>query len=90
MSRSIWKGPYVDNLIIQKLNGFKKTKPIYSKTRNSTIVSSFLDRTFYVYNGKIFFKIIITSDKLGFKLGSFCYTKKRCVYRKKKKTKKNK
>ena len=87
MSRSIWKGPYVDSLIIQKL---KKTKPIYSKTRNSTIVSSFLDRIFYVYNGKIFLKILITIDKLGLKLGSFCYTKKRCVYRNKKKTKKNK
>jgi small subunit ribosomal protein S19 len=90
MNRSIWKGPFVDIRTFNKLNYLKKTRPIYVRERNSTIVSSFLDRIFYIYNGKYYFKLLINKDHLGFKLGSFSYTKKRCIYKNKKKIKKKK
>lgn len=88
MVRSTWKGPYVANEVFDKIKMLRKTKPIYTKNRNSTILSSFLDRTFYIYNGKTYYRLLITKDQIGFKLGSFSHSKKRCIYRVKKKVKK--
>ena len=90
MSRSIWKGPYVDEKLKKKVEESKKTRAIYTSSRATTIVHSFLDRIFYIYNGKQYFKLYVTKDHLGFKLGEFCYSKKRCVYKNKKKGKKKK
>jgi ribosomal protein S19 len=78
----------VNNEIIDKIKTLRKTKPIYTKNRNSTILFSFIDRTFYIYNGKTYYKLFITKDQIGFKLGSFSHSKKRCIYRVKKKVKK--
>lgn len=88
MVRSIWKGPYVHPEVINKVKFLRKTKPIYTRSRNSTILFSFVDRLFYIYNGKAYYKLYVSKDQVGFKLGSFSHSKKRCIYRTKKKTKK--
>ncbi len=60
MSRSIWKGPYINTNIIN-------TKKIYS--RNSVVTSSFINKRVFVYNGKNLIPVIINREKVGFKFG---------------------
>jgi ribosomal protein S19 len=44
--------------------------------RNNLILSTDIGKNFYVYNGKEFKKIFITREKVGFKFGNFCSTRK--------------
>jgi len=78
----------VDPSLLNTLNRLKKTKTIYTQSRNSTILYSFIDRSFFVYNGKTYYKVVVNKDHVGMKFGQFSYSKKRCVYRLKKKSKK--
>lgn len=74
MTRSIWKGFFLDNCLLRiskKKNYFK----IWS--RRSTITHNLLNKIVYVYNGKNFEKLTIFPSMLGFKLGNFIFTKKR-------------
>lgn len=87
MSRSKWKGPYIDKNCLNKIYQLKKSyeKPIVS--RNSTILPLFIDKTFEVYNGKKLNEIVVTEEMVGHKFGEFSATRKRFSF-KKKKTKK--
>lgn len=80
MSRSKWKGPFVSNNLLSKT--IKNIKEITTKSRNSTILPSFLGKSFKVYNGKIFHKILITEKMIGYKLGEFSPTRKKFFYKK--------
>ena len=72
MSRSNWKGPFIEkNLLINSV--IINNKKIYS--RRSTITSNFIGKSVLVYNGKLFKKIFITREKVGFKFGEFCFTR---------------
>jgi ribosomal protein S19 len=68
MSRSSWKGLYIN-----KINNNIKSK-IWE--RNTIISQNFIDLEFLVYNGKEFKKVYINRPKLGFKLGEFSLTRK--------------
>ena len=83
MSRSSWKGPFVD----RKLSNLsQKSKPLLNtKSRNSSIVPNFVGKTFQVYNGKKFVKIIVNEDMIGHKLGEFSSTRKAFLFKKVKK-----
>jgi len=82
MSRSKWKGPFVDKNLLKKV-GYEKTKKIFlTKSRTSTIIPSFVGKCFKIYNGKIFHKIIITEKMIGYKLGEFSPTRKPFSYKK--------
>ena len=62
MSRSVWKGPFVDPSIIKKINALKdKTskKPIKTWSRKTTIIPEFVGHSFLVHNGKKFIPITI-------------------------------
>jgi len=84
MSRSIWKGPFLDKFLLK--HGVKKTpKIIWS--RRSVIPFVYLNKQVSVYNGKIFKRIFITREKIGLKFGTFVFTRK---YSKSKKLKKKK
>ncbi len=85
MSRSKRKGPYCDVNLLSNQNDV-----IYSSSRNSTIMPSFIGKLFYIYNGQRHMKILIKSDMVGFKLGEFASSKKRCIYKNKKNKKKSK
>ena len=75
MSRSIWKGLYCNIKINKKIVENKKRIEIWS--RQSSIPHFLLNKTVFVYNGKIFKKLIITREKLGYKFGEFAFTKLR-------------
>lgn len=53
--------------------------------RSLVILPSFEDKTFFIYNGKIFIQIRITKEMIGHKFGEFVFTKKKPVFKSKKK-----
>ena len=78
MSRSSWKGPYVDEKLIKKVNIAKKKDASYEiKTwsRRSTIIPSFVGVTIKVHNGKGFVPVFVDDNKLGHLLGEFAPTR---------------
>ena len=57
MSRSVWKGPFVDPSLlkkVEKLKGQTNTAPIKTWSRKSTIIPEFVGHSFLIYNGKKF------------------------------------
>jgi len=77
MSRSLKKGPHVDEkllLRIERLGGSKK-EPIKTWARGCTIVPEFIGYTFNVHNGNKFLKVFVTEDMVGHKLGEFSPTR---------------
>ena len=84
MSRSIWKGPFLDKFLLKQR--LKKTRKIIW-SRRSVISFIYLNKQVSVYNGKIFKRIFITREKIGYKFGAFVFTRK---YNKSKKSKKKK
>ncbi|MBQ1337733.1 MAG: 30S ribosomal protein S19 [Thermoguttaceae bacterium] len=78
MSRSIKKGPYVDEKLfakIEKLDQQGKTEPVKTWARACTIVPEFVGHTFLVHNGKAFLKVFVTEEMVGHKLGEFSLTR---------------
>ena len=78
MSRSVWKGPFVDpNLIkkIEKLKNKTNTTPIKTWSRKSTIIPEFVGHSFLIHNGKKFIPIKISDEMVGHKLGEFSPTR---------------
>jgi len=82
MSRSKWKGPFVDSNLLNEINCISTKKIFLTKSRNSTIIPSFVGKCFKIYNGKIFHKIIVTEKMIGYKLGEFSPTRKPFSYKK--------
>jgi small subunit ribosomal protein S19 len=78
MSRSLKKGPFVDEKVMKKVSKQLDTgnrEPIKTWSRRSTIVPEFVGITFMVHNGKMFHKVFITEDMVGHKLGEFSLTR---------------
>ena len=78
MSRSIKKGPYVDEKLfakIEKLEQQGKKEPVKTWARACTIVPEFVGHTFLVHNGKAFLKVFVTEEMVGHKLGEFSLTR---------------
>lgn len=74
MSRSLKKGPYVDEKLFRKVMVAKDTNnfaPIRTWARRCTIVPEFVGVTFEVHNGKMFHKVSVSEDMVGHKLGEF-------------------
>ena len=75
MSRSKWKGPFVDVSVLKlKKKLTAKSKKVWS--RSSQIPSFLLGKTISVYNGKEFKPVLVTREKIGFKFGDFSITRK--------------
>ena len=78
MSRSVWKGPFVDPSLLKKVEKSKtqsKQTPIKTWSRKSTIIPEFVGISFLIYNGKKFIPITISEDMVGHKLGEFAPTR---------------
>ena len=79
MSRSVWKGPFVDLNVLKKAEaaqaGGGGRGPIKTWSRRSTILPSFVGLTFSVYNGKKFIPVSVNEDMVGMKLGEFAPTR---------------
>ena len=78
MSRSVWKGPFVDPSLlkkVEKLKGQVNHAPIKTWSRKSTIIPEFVGHSFLIYNGKKFIPIKISDEMVGHKLGEFSPTR---------------
>lgn len=78
MSRSLKKGPYVDEklyLKVQKMEASGNKKPIKTWARACTVVPEFIGHTFQIHNGRAFPEVFITEDMVGHKLGEFSNTR---------------
>ncbi len=79
MSRSIWKGPFVDPSLLKKVDkvkGQSNKAPIKTWSRKSTIIPEFVGLSFLIHNGKTFIPIKISEEMVGHKLGEFSPTRK--------------
>ena len=79
MARSVWKGPFVEPSLLEKIEKQKNDisrKPIKTWSRKSTIIPDFVGSSFLIYNGKKFIPITISEDMVGHKLGEFSPTRK--------------
>ena len=78
MSRSIWKGPFVDGYLLKKADVARESgrnDVIKTWSRRSTVMPQFVGLTFGVYNGKKFIPVTITETMVGHKLGEFSPTR---------------
>ena len=78
MSRSVWKGPFVDPSLLKKVEKQKNDtnrKPIKTWSRKCTIIPEFVGVGFLIHNGKKFISITISEDMVGHKLGEFSPTR---------------
>ena len=78
MTRSVWKGPYVDGFLLKKAeaargSGRKDVIKIWS--RRSTILPQFVGLTFGVYNGHKHIPVLVTEDMIGHKFCEFAPTR---------------
>ncbi len=78
MSRSLYKGPYVDEKLLKKIAGKKPGESGSIKTwaRRSTISPEMVGFTFGVHNGKDHIDVLVSEEMVGHKLGEFSPTKK--------------
>ena len=77
MSRSLKKGPYVDEKLMKKVQTRKSgAGPIKTWARASQIAPEFVGYTFAVHNGKSHEEVFVTEDMVGHRLGEFAPTTK--------------
>ena len=77
-SRSIKKGPFVDEHLKKKvdaLNAKNEKAPIKPWSRRSMIMPDFVGHTFAVHNGKVFNNVFVTENMVGHRLGEFSATR---------------
>jgi len=78
MSRSIKKGPFVDEKLyqkVEKMNSGGRKQAIKTWSRKSMILPEFVGHTFSVHNGKVFINVFVTENMVGHKLGEFAQTR---------------
>ncbi|MDD4803980.1 MAG: 30S ribosomal protein S19 [Candidatus Paceibacterota bacterium] len=78
MSRSLKKGPFVDEKLLEKIEGKKpvETGVIKTWSRRSQISPEMVGFVFGVYNGKQHIEVLATEDMVGHRLGEFSPTRK--------------
>lgn len=78
MSRSVKKGPFVQEKLLQKieaLNAANDKKVIRTWSRSSTILPAFVGHTIAVHDGRKHVPVYVTEDMVGHKLGEFAPTR---------------
>lgn len=78
MTRSLKKGPYVDERLLKKIEGKEplKTGVIKTWSRASQISPEMVGFTFGVHNGKTHIEVLVAEDMVGHRLGEFSLTRK--------------
>ncbi len=79
MGRSLKKGPFVaEHLVdkVEKMNSTREKRVIKTWSRSSTIIPSFVGHTISVHNGKMHIPVFLTENMVGHKLGEFAPTRK--------------
>ncbi len=78
MARSLKKGPFVDQSLlnkVDKLNNENKKVLIKTWSRRSMIIPEMIGHTFAVYNGKKHIPVYVQETMIGHKLGEFSPTR---------------
>ena len=78
MTRSVWKGPFVDGSLLKKAenaHGSGRKDVIKTWSRRSTIMPQFVGLTFGVYNGQKHIPVTVNEDMVGMKFGEFAPTR---------------
>ena len=78
MSRSIKKGPYVQEVLLKRvvaMNEAGEKKVLKTWSRSSTIFPDFVGHTFAVHDGRKHVPVYVTEDMVGHKLGEFVATR---------------
>lgn len=78
MARSLKKGPFVDQHLIDKVvlaTEKSDKRPIKTWSRRSTITPEFIGLTFAVHNGRAHVPVYVTDNMVGHKLGEFALTR---------------
>ena len=77
MSRSLKKGPFVDDHLMKKVREMddKNKRVIRTWSRRSTIFPNFVGHTIAVYDGRKHVPVYIQEDMVGHKLGEFAPTR---------------
>ena len=78
MSRSVKKGPFVDQRLLKRveaLNQSGKKSVLKTWSRASTIFPDFVGHTFAVHDGRKHVPVYVTEDMVGHKLGEFAPTR---------------
>ena len=78
MSRSIKKGPFVNERLLKKveeMNAVNKKSVLKTWSRASTIFPQFVSHTIAVHDGRKHVPVYITEDMVGHKLGEFAPTR---------------
>ena len=78
MSRSVKKGPYIQEALLKRVQEMIKTgKKAVLKTwsRSSTIFPDFVGHTISVHDGRKHVPVYVTEDMVGHKLGEFAPTR---------------
>lgn len=78
MSRSIKKGPYVQETLMKRvlaMNEAGEKKVLKTWSRSSTIFPDFVGHTFAVHDGRKHVPVYVTEDMVGHKLGEFAPTR---------------
>ena len=78
MPRSLKKGPFVEERLLRKVEGARRSGTrlaIKTWSRSSTVIPDFVGLTFAVYDGRKHTPVFITENMVGHKLGEFAPTR---------------
>ena len=78
MARSLRKGPFVDEHLIQKVLKAQESndrRPIKTWSRRSVVVPEMIGLTIAVHNGRAHVPVSINEEMIGHKLGEFAATR---------------
>jgi small subunit ribosomal protein S19 len=78
MSRSLKKGPFIDEKLLERLrtmNSRNEKKVVKTWARACTISPEFVGHTLAVHNGNKFVRVYISENMVGHKLGEFAPTR---------------
>ncbi len=78
MSRSLKKGPYIDEKLLAKIESMNDRgdkKVIKTWSRRCTISPEFVGHTIAIHNGHKFIPVYISENMVGHKLGEFSHTR---------------
>jgi len=78
MTRSLWKGPFVDGYLLKKAEKSRsagRSDVIKMWSRRSTIMPQFVGLTFGVHNGHKHVPVVVSEEMIGHKFGEFAPTR---------------
>lgn len=76
MARSLKKGPYIDERLLEKVKKAKSGEVVKTWSRACVVIPEFIGFIFGVHNGKEFVQVKVTENMVGHKLGEFSPTTK--------------